>query len=214
MQKLRVLVSSRSPSGALIVQALRESSSFEVFEAPASTFAEKIPKLQPDVLLLEEAEGEDPLPLIGEIRRLFPFIIPILLARDLRGRDSCTLYRTGVAACLPLRWPPRRILQAVEFVGSTGAFCAPSAGRRPFGGDAPAADLSAREKEILTLLAKNLGTGEIARKLYLAESTVRTYLQRLFRKLGVRSRAEAVVWAIQEGLVSGVSLAAGRNPRK
>jgi DNA-binding NarL/FixJ family response regulator len=51
--------------------------------------------------------------------------------------------------------------------------------------------LSQREKEILALVAAGLTNGQIATRLYLAESTVKTHLSSAFRRLGVRSRREA-----------------------
>jgi ATP/maltotriose-dependent transcriptional regulator MalT len=65
--------------------------------------------------------------------------------------------------------------------------------------------LSHREKETLGLLVLGLTNAEIARRLYLAESTVKCHLTSIFSKLGVRSRNEAVARALdpQHGLGLG-----------
>ncbi|MHB1465511.1 MAG: response regulator transcription factor [Thermoleophilia bacterium] len=52
--------------------------------------------------------------------------------------------------------------------------------------------LSAREQEIVTLLEAGLTNKEVAAKLYLSPETVKTYVARIFKKLGVRNRTEAV----------------------
>lgn len=204
MQKLRVLVTSSSPHGASIVQALRENTSFEVLEASISGLMEKLVKFQPDVLILEEIEGEDPLPLIAEVRKSFPFVAPVLLARELRGRDACLLQRAGLAACFPLRWPPRRIAEGVSLAATRDAFYI-SPAFKGASRDSQDASLSPREREILSLLAAKLKNREIAQKLFLAEGTVKIYTHRLFKKLGVRNRTEAVAWALRHGILSDIS---------
>jgi DNA-binding NarL/FixJ family response regulator len=65
----------------------------------------------------------------------------------------------------------------------------------------PASGLTAREQEILTLLADGLAPDEIAERLYISARTVGTHMEHVFRKLGVRTRAQAVAVAFREGLV-------------
>ena len=62
-------------------------------------------------------------------------------------------------------------------------------------------DLSAREVEVLKLIAAGLSNGEIATALFLSNATVKTHINRIFSKTGVRDRAQAVRYAYQHGLV-------------
>jgi DNA-binding NarL/FixJ family response regulator len=67
--------------------------------------------------------------------------------------------------------------------------------------DGRAQDLTKREREVLVLLAEGRGNRDIASSLSLSEQTVRNYVNGLYKKLGVSSRAEAIVWARDRGLV-------------
>jgi two-component system nitrate/nitrite response regulator NarL len=66
----------------------------------------------------------------------------------------------------------------------------------------PADVLSPREREILQRLAKGGSNKEIARDLDLAESTVKIHVQHILRKLGLNSRVQAAVWAIENGIAA------------
>jgi DNA-binding NarL/FixJ family response regulator len=61
--------------------------------------------------------------------------------------------------------------------------------------------LSAREREVLALVARGTSNREIARELFISEATVKTYLLRCFRKLGVSDRTAAVMTAMERGLL-------------
>jgi len=64
-------------------------------------------------------------------------------------------------------------------------------------------DLSRRERQVLERLAGGLGNKAIAEDLRLSVQTVRNYISAIYDKLGVHSRAEAVIWARERGIVSG-----------
>ncbi|WP_299923957.1 response regulator transcription factor [uncultured Nocardioides sp.] len=65
--------------------------------------------------------------------------------------------------------------------------------------------LSARENEVLGLLADGLGTSEIAGRLYLSESTAKTHITHIYQKLGAANRAQALVTAMRMGLLDHAS---------
>ena len=64
--------------------------------------------------------------------------------------------------------------------------------------------LSPREGEVLALLVDGLSVGQISRRLYISESTTKTHVAKIYEKLGVSNRAQAVMAAVRLGLVSGM----------
>ncbi|MEU3778804.1 response regulator transcription factor [Streptomyces sp. NPDC032472] len=124
--------------------------------------------------------------------------------------------RAGASGFLLKDSGPERLLTAVAAVAGGDHLFAPSVTRRlveafadragPGGGEreAPAPTLDAltgREREVLTLTGKGLSNQEIAGRLYISEATVKTHLNRAMGKLGLGSRAQAVVVAYETGLV-------------
>jgi DNA-binding NarL/FixJ family response regulator len=75
--------------------------------------------------------------------------------------------------------------------------------RRPAKGDQPAAlaTLTARELEVLRLLARGLSNAQIARQLVLGDATIKTHVARIFAKLDLHDRAQAVILAYESGLI-------------
>jgi DNA-binding NarL/FixJ family response regulator len=65
--------------------------------------------------------------------------------------------------------------------------------------------LSARESEVLLLLAEGHGTAAIAGQLFMSESTAKTHIARIYQKLGAANRAQALVTAMRMGLLSSVT---------
>jgi DNA-binding CsgD family transcriptional regulator len=63
------------------------------------------------------------------------------------------------------------------------------------------AQLTPREREVLSLMARGLSNADVAVELFISEATVKTHLARVMMKLGVREKAQAVAAAYQTGLV-------------
>ncbi|MEJ2559973.1 MAG: LuxR C-terminal-related transcriptional regulator [Anaerolineae bacterium] len=72
----------------------------------------------------------------------------------------------------------------------------------PASAQQPASDLTGREREVLSLLAQGFSTRDIARSLSISPSTARNHIRNILQKLQVHSRLEAVVYALEHGLVS------------
>ncbi|XVQ88044.1 response regulator transcription factor [Microbispora siamensis] len=121
--------------------------------------------------------------------------------------------KAGAAGFLLKDVPPAELISAIRSVHSGDAVVAPSTTRRLLDrfavllpeGDARRQDagvLTAREREVLVHVARGLSNSEIATRLHLAEATVKTHLGRILAKLGLRDRAQVVVYAYETGMVS------------
>jgi DNA-binding NarL/FixJ family response regulator len=118
--------------------------------------------------------------------------------------------RAGASGFLLKDRPPEELVAAVRVVASGEALLAPSVTRRLIAEFAarpsPMArieldELTSREREVLVLMARGLSNSDIARSLYVAETTVKTHVGRVLYKLRLRDRAQAVVLAYESGLV-------------
>jgi DNA-binding NarL/FixJ family response regulator len=119
----------------------------------------------------------------------------------------------GAAGFLLKATPPDRLVDGIRTVCAGESLLAPQLTRRlieeylrhpaPGNGDPgpPFAELTDREREVLTLMARGLSNDEIAAQLVVAVATVKTHVNRLLAKLGVASRVQAVVLAYERGLV-------------
>ena len=62
--------------------------------------------------------------------------------------------------------------------------------------------LSDREAEVLTLICRGMSNQQIAEHLYLSVNSIKTYIRTMYRKIGVESRAQAVIWGLRHGFAS------------
>ncbi|MGG7463388.1 response regulator [Plantibacter sp. YIM 135347] len=120
--------------------------------------------------------------------------------------------RAGASGFLLKDALPGDLVSAVQVVARGDALLAPSITRRMIEQFAkvPAeqrptprslVELTEREREVLILVAKGLSNQEAADELFIAEQTVKTHVSRIFAKLQVRDRAQAVIAAYESGLV-------------
>ena len=121
--------------------------------------------------------------------------------------------RSGASAFLLKDVRSGELVEAVRTVASGHALLSPAITRRlierfvrsgPPPGAIPAAvsELTMREREVLLLIAEGLSNAEIAARLFLAEATVKTHVNRLLSKLALRDRVQAVVLAYETGLIT------------
>ncbi len=120
--------------------------------------------------------------------------------------------RAGASGFLLKRTPAADFVAGIRVVAAGEALLAPSVTRRlidqfaqrpaakPAGGK-ELADITEREREVLALVARGLSNAEIADLLVLSEGTVKTHIKRIFMKLNLRDRTQAVILAYDVGLV-------------
>jgi DNA-binding NarL/FixJ family response regulator len=120
--------------------------------------------------------------------------------------------KAGASGFLLKEVRPEQLADAVRAVAAGEALVAPAitrrlieefVRRRPPGSGPPAevAELTERELEVLTLVARGLSNGEIAAELFVSEATVKTHITHVLAKLGLRDRVQAVVLAYESGLI-------------
>jgi DNA-binding NarL/FixJ family response regulator len=120
--------------------------------------------------------------------------------------------KAGASGFLLKTAPPAQLVEAIRTVAAGEALLAPTVTRRliedfvrrpPPGEAVPErlAELTEREREVLGLIARGFSNAEIAAKLFLSGATVKTHVNRIFQKLAVRDRVQAVVLAYETGLV-------------
>jgi DNA-binding NarL/FixJ family response regulator len=121
--------------------------------------------------------------------------------------------RSGASGFLLKDTPPEQLVQAITVVAEGEALLAPSITKRLIeefvrtGGTTHAEpppgiqELTARELEVLRLIARGLSNAEIAKELFVSETTVKTHVARVLMKLNLRDRVQAVVLAYESGLV-------------
>jgi DNA-binding NarL/FixJ family response regulator len=119
--------------------------------------------------------------------------------------------RAGAGAFLLKDAPEHQLLAAIRVVAEGGSLFSPSVTRRLIEqftarGEAPVADahlekLTARELEVLRLVARGLSNAEISERLVVSEHTTKTHVASILQKLALRNRVQAVVLAYETGLV-------------
>jgi DNA-binding NarL/FixJ family response regulator len=121
--------------------------------------------------------------------------------------------RAGASGFMLKDAPPEELLAAIEVVARGDALIAPAVTRaviEEFSRRSPSPkppapmldDLTARELEVLELLAQGLSNGEIAERLVVSGGTVKTHVAHVLAKLGLRDRVQAVILAYESGLVT------------
>nr|WP_319805844.1 response regulator transcription factor [Dactylosporangium fulvum] len=168
-------------------------------------------ELRPDVVLLDvRMPGLDGVAAAARITATVPETRVLMVTTFDLDEYAYAALRAGAAGFVVKDAPAEEILVAVRGVLRGDAMVSPSVTRRLLEryvvGSAPpepddrAAVLTEREREVLGLMARGLSNTEIAGRLFLGETTVKTHVGRILTKLRLRDRVGAVVFAYESGL--------------
>ncbi|MFE9613473.1 response regulator [Streptomyces sp. NPDC006012] len=171
-----------------------------------------VAELAPDVVLMDLRMPRcDGVEATRRIRAEYPGTQVVVLTTFGDDESLFPALRAGARGYLTKDAGGDEIVRAVESVLSGDAGLSPSVQRRllerlsepeprPVGVAAPDG-LTSREIEVLVLIAEGLSNQEIARRLHVSTATVKTHINNLFAKTGVKDRAQAVRYAFGKGLV-------------
>ncbi|TDC22072.1 response regulator transcription factor [Streptomyces sp. 8K308] len=163
-----------------------------------------VESLDPDVVLMDlRMPGGGGVAAIAELSRRGARARVLVLTTYDTDSDTIPAIEAGATGYLLKDAPRDELFPAVRAAAAGRTVLSPavasrlvSAVRSP--GNEP---LSAREREVLALVAKGTSNREIARELFISEATVKTHLTHLYAKLGVNDRAAAVATAYQRGIL-------------
>ncbi|WP_046497244.1 response regulator transcription factor [Streptomyces odonnellii] len=172
-----------------------------------------VAELAPDVVLMDLRMPRcDGVEATRRIRTEHPGTQVVVLTTYADDESLFAALRAGARGYLTKDAQGEEIVRAVEDVLAGQAGLAPAVQRRllervtaPPEPPAPAElpdGLTAREAEVLSLVAEGLSNREIAQRLHIGAATVKTHINNLFAKAGVRDRAQAVRYAYQRGLIT------------
>ncbi|GAB3891914.1 response regulator transcription factor [Kibdelosporangium lantanae] len=165
--------------------------------------------LRPDVVLMDvRMPVLDGVAATGKINAQLPDTRVLIITTFDLDEYAYTGLRAGASGFVVKDAPADELLVAIRGVLRGDAMVAPSVTRRLLDrfltgppNTQPLDVLTERERDVLELVGRGLTNGEIAAKLYVGETTVKTHVGSVLRKLGLRDRVHAVVMAYETGLV-------------
>jgi DNA-binding NarL/FixJ family response regulator len=169
--------------------------------------AAAVVELEPDIVLMDMSmPGLDGIDATRAVLLARPSTKVIMLTSFSENARIMAALDVGAVGYLLKDAEPEDIIRALRDAAAGGVPLSPKAARallpsnRP-SGNADSNALSAREREVLSLVAVGLPNKSIARRLTISEKTVKAHLTRVFTVLGVSDRTSAALWAQRHGVV-------------
>jgi RNA polymerase sigma factor (sigma-70 family) len=172
----------------------------------------RISEVSPDVVLMDVRMPDlDGIAATREALSVSPDVKVVILTTFEQDDYIFGALRAGASGFLLKRTSPEELIAAIHTVAAGDSLLSPSVTRKVIDrmAEQPAPDastaerleeLTPREREVLELVARGLSNGEIAEAFVIEESTVKTHVKRILRKLRLRDRVQAVIFAYESGL--------------
>lgn len=207
MKRIRVLIADDHPVVRAGLQAMLAGQPDFELVGEATTGVEAVAmaaQLHPDVVLIDLRMAElDGAGATAQIRAQQPKMPVLVLTTYDSNADILRAIEAGATGYLLKDTPRDELFAAIRTVSQGKAVLAPVVATRLLRQrQMPVEErLSARELEVLTLVARGASNKEIARTVHLSEATVKSHLIHVFEKLGVSDRTAAVTVALERGLL-------------
>jgi two-component system response regulator NreC len=164
----------------------------------------KLNAYKPAVLLLDvNLNGESSLKVLAELLTVSPQTTCVVVTMQAEVGFAREALRAGASGYLLKEAADRELVEAVRTCAAGSQYVQPAIGARLAAGgdDEPPDGLSPREAEVLRLIALGHTNNEIAEELYLSMRTIESHRAHIQQKLGVRTRAELVRYALARGML-------------
>lgn len=207
MEKIKILMADDHPVVRAGIRGMLETQpEFEVIaEAENGREAfEQIGKLKPDVVLMDLRMPEmDGVEAIGNIKEKYPDTNILVLTTYDTDADIVRAVEAGATGYLLKDAPREELFRAVRGTAKGETVLAPVVAARLMGKvrDHGEQALSAREIDVLMLVARGASNQDVAEKLHVSTATVKSHLMQIYQKLGVSDRTAAVTTAIERGII-------------
>jgi NarL family two-component system response regulator LiaR len=156
-----------------------------------------------DIVLYDPCGHERMPTTVSELSRVGQNTKVVIYSWDIQPEVAQRAVRQGAAGCLAKSLPGPELVVALERImrGEIVVITGDDASAGVVDdSSAPTDGLSARETEVLALIAGGLSNHEIAARLYVSINSVKAYIRSAYRKIGVERRTQAVLWGIRHGL--------------
>lgn len=202
--KMTIMIVDDHPLMRVGVAAIINARSDMEVVAQAGTAEEAIASHRqhlPDVTLMDlRLPGASGVSAIREIRRTQPAARFVVLTTYEGDEDIHQALESGAQGYIIKGMPHETLIHALKRVHAGKRFLPPPVAQA-LQSRTPDANLSPREREVLQLLVQGKSNKEIAKQLGIAEATVKCHFRVIFMRMGVTDRTQAIVSALQRGLV-------------
>lgn len=196
------IVEDQEPLRATLARVISRAEGFECVShyGSAEEALKDLPNVKPQVVLMDiNLPGMNGVECVRQLKQQLPGTQVMMLTVYEDTENIFNALAAGASGYMLKRTPRAELLEAIKEVHRGGSPMTTHIARmvvqsflKPVSKNEPTAELSPREREVLDLLSQGLMYKEIAEKIGVSYETVHTYIRRIYEKLQVRTRTEAV----------------------